>query len=108
MVPGDRMRLWREPESEGLTTHPNMSTGPDQANNDNQVGADAPAAPTGFVDHDTADRTFAAVPVAGVDDAVLDHHRGRAAGVPVELVEPGDVHYGNVLPITDRVPLIAG
>jgi hypothetical protein len=64
-----------------------------------QVGAgDAPAAAR-LVDDDGRARQLARVAVAGVRDAVLDHARGRRAGVPEEVVEVRDVDEREIAPV---------
>ena len=58
----------------------------------------APAAAC-LVDDDGRARELAGVPVAGVDDAVLDHARRRRAGVPEQRVEVRDVDEQQVRPV---------
>src|SRR5215207_921082 len=68
-----------------------------------QVGAGHARAPARLVDHGGAARQLAAVALAGVDDPVLDHARGRRAGVPEERVEVRDVDEQEVVAVGRRV-----
>ena len=59
---------------------------------------------TGSLTTTAARRQLAGVPLAGVDDAVLDHRGRRRAVVPEQLVEVGDVHDRDVGLVGQRVP----
>src|SRR4051794_19291781 len=60
-------------------------------------------APARLVDDDGRPRGGARVAIAGVDHAVLDDVRGRAAAVPEQLVEVRDVDDDEVLAVGRRV-----
>src|SRR4029453_5693515 len=68
-----------------------------------QVGPGHPPPAPGLVDHHHGRRDLAAVALARVDDAVLDHPGRGAPAVPEQLVEVGDVHHHQVVAVAGTV-----
>src|ERR671923_512505 len=68
------------------------------------VGPGHPSAPHRLVDDDGAVRELARVPVARVDDPVLDDPDGRRPRVPEERIEVRDVHEDEISAVGGRMP----
>ena len=72
-----------------------------------QIGSRDARAAARFVDRDRGARQLAGEPVAGIDNAVLDHAHRRRTAIPEESVEVRDVHDREVRPVGERMTHVA-